>query len=56
MPGASEREGDGKDVLVQVVGYLEEARKWSNFSGFVRQRPFAVDEGWRWAPEEATGV
>lgn len=46
--GGDEKEGDGRAVLGQVVGYLEEARTWSDFSGFVRQRPFKVDMGWRW--------
>ena len=48
MRGGGEEEGDGRDVLGQVVGYLEEARKWSDVSGFVTQGPFEVDAGWRW--------
>lgn len=44
--GADEKEGDGRAVLGQVVSYLEEARKWSDVSGFARQRPFDVDSGW----------
>ena len=50
--GGSEKEGHGRNVLGQVVGYLEEARKWSDFSGFVRRRPFAIDEEWRWPAQE----
>ena len=50
--GGSEKEGHGRNVLGQVVGYLEEARKWSDLSGFVRRRPFAIDEEWRWPAEE----
>lgn len=46
--GGGEKEGDGRDVLGQVVGYLEEARKWSNISGFLRHGPFEIDAGWRW--------
>ena len=46
--GSREKEGDGRDVLGQIVGYLEEARKWSNVSGFVRQKPFQINAGWRW--------
>ena len=39
----------GEDsVLAQVVGYLEEARRWSDVSAFVRERRFGVGEGWRW--------
>ena len=52
--GGSEEEGRGRDVLGQVVGYLEEARKWSDVSGFVRRRPFAIDEEWRWPAEGVT--
>lgn len=52
--GGGEKEGDGRDVLGQVVGYLEEAKKWDNVSGFVRHRPFLLDEGWRWPVEEDT--
>ena len=52
--GSVEKEGDARDVLGQVVGYLEEARKWSNISGFVRHRPFKVDMGWHWAAEDET--
>ncbi|CAF9909170.1 MAG: hypothetical protein ALECFALPRED_005303 [Alectoria fallacina] len=44
----SEKEGDGRNVLGQVVGYLEEARKWSDVSVFVRHRRFEIDAGWRW--------
>lgn len=54
VPGGGEKEGGGRDVLGQVVGYLEEARKWNNVSGFVRHRPFLIDEGWRWPAEEGT--
>ena len=50
--GGSETEGHGRNVLGQVVGYLEEARKWSDLSGFVRRRPFAIDEEWTWLVEE----
>ena len=50
--GGSEKEGHGRNVLGQVVGYLEEARKWSDLSGFVRRRPFAIDEEWRWPAQE----
>ena len=51
--GADEK-GGGRDVLKKVVGYLEEARKWSDVSGFVRHTPFATDDGWRWLAKEAT--
>ena len=44
----SETEGDGKDVLGKVVGYLEEARKYSDVSAFGRVRRFHIDDGWRW--------
>lgn len=42
--GGSEKEGRGGDVLEQVVEYLEEARNWSDISGFVRRRPFVIDK------------
>ena len=45
--GADETEGDGRAVLGQVMSYLEEARKWSDVSGFVRHQPFKVDLGWK---------
>ena len=48
LPGGGENEANGRDVLGQVVCYLEEARKWSNVSGFVRHRPFEIDAGWHW--------
>ena len=38
----------GKQVLGQVVAYLEEARQWADISAFVRKRPFKVDAGWEW--------
>ena len=43
-----ERDGDGRNVLAQVVGYLEEARRWNDVSAFVREHGFVVDAGWRW--------
>lgn len=45
-----EREGDGKDMLGKVVGYLEEARRYSDVSAFGRLRRFDIEGewGWRW--------
>ena len=40
--------GHGKEVLGQVVAYLEEARQWADISAFVKKRPFKVDAGWKW--------
>lgn len=37
-----------RDVLGQVVGYLEEVRRWGDVSAFVRGRRFEVDCGWGW--------
>ena len=48
FPDGGENVANGRDVLGQVVCYLEEARKWSNVSGFVRHRPFGIDAGWHW--------
>lgn len=48
MRGGGEQEGDGRDVLGQVVGYLEEVRKWSDVSGYMTRGPFEVDTRWRW--------
>ena len=45
--GGREEGGDGRDVLGQVVEYLEEARKWSNVSGFVKHGRFEIDAEWR---------
>ena len=43
------REGANKTaVLAQVVGYVEEARRWSDVSAFVRRRKFEMYQGWRW--------
>ena len=40
---------DGKDgVLAQVTGYLEEARRWSDVSAFVKGRKFEINDGWVW--------
>ena len=36
------------DVLGQVVGYIEEARRTKNVSAYVCSRKFEVDDGWRW--------
>ena len=38
----------GKDVLGQVVAYLEEARMWADVSAFVKRKRFVVDGEWRW--------
>lgn len=54
MKGA-EREGDGKDVFAKVVGYLEEARKYSDVSAFGRARRFNIEDGWSWKWEESRG-
>ena len=47
-----EREEDGKDVLGKVVGYLEEARRWSDVSAFGRVRRFSIEGGWGWRWDE----
>jgi hypothetical protein len=44
----SETNGDGRDVLAQVAGYLEEARRWKDVSAFMREKGFIVDAGWKW--------
>ncbi|KAL2036980.1 hypothetical protein N7G274_010265 [Stereocaulon virgatum] len=45
----SETNGDGRDILAQVAGYLEEARRWNDVSAFMREKRFTVDAGWKWA-------
>lgn len=47
---AREKEGDGKEVLAQVAGWLEEARGWNDVSAFVgsRGKRFGIGEGWGW--------
>lgn len=57
MQGGGEIEGDGRDVLGQVVGYLEEARKWSDVSGFAKHRRFEIDQWqWEWQKEKSQGL
>lgn len=53
--GGVEKKGD-KDVLGQVVGYLEEVRRWDDVSAFVRGRPFEVDCGWGWNWKERKSI
>lgn len=36
------------DVLGQVVGYIEEARRQKNVSAYICSRKFEVDDGWTW--------
>ena len=50
MRGGVRKEGDGRYVLGQVMGYLEEARKWSNISRFIRHGPFE-----KWQEKKAQG-
>ena len=38
----------GKDILGQVVAYLEEARMWKDVSAFAKRKKFTVDGGWAW--------
>lgn len=40
------------DVLGQVVGYIEEARRRDNVSAYVCSRKFEVDDGWTWVWEK----
>lgn len=46
----------GKDVLGQVVGYLEEMRRWGDVSAFVRKVRFELDGGWGWNWKERKSV
>ena len=39
---------NGKDILGQVVAYLEEARMWGDVSAFVKRKRFVVDADWKW--------
>lgn len=44
------------DVLGQVVGYIEEARRRDNVSAYVCSRKFEVDDGWTWDWEKPTAA
>ncbi|MCJ1401432.1 hypothetical protein MMC11_004645 [Xylographa trunciseda] len=46
-------DGDGTEVLGQVVAYLEELRAWEDVSSFMRRERFVLDGGYRW--DWATG-
>lgn len=48
IKGREEESKGGWDVLGQVVAYLEEARRWSNVSAFMRKRPYEINSGWGW--------
>ncbi|KAL8843103.1 MAG: hypothetical protein Q9170_000233 [Blastenia crenularia] len=52
LKGSGEQREDGKEVLGQVVAYLEEARKFDDMSSFAKRQPFRVNEGWGWDWEE----
>ncbi|MCJ1416256.1 hypothetical protein MMC32_002591 [Xylographa parallela] len=41
-------DGDGTEVLGQVVAYLEELRAWEDVSSFMRGERFVLDVGYRW--------
>ncbi|KAL8739289.1 MAG: hypothetical protein Q9181_000019 [Wetmoreana brouardii] len=41
-------EKDDREVLGQIVAYLETARKVENVSSFVREHPFKVNACWKW--------
>jgi len=41
-------DGDGTEVLGQVVAYLEELRTWEDVSSFMRRERFELDGGYRW--------
>lgn len=55
VKGGAEMKG-AKDVLGQVVGYLEEVRRWGDVSAFVRERRFELDCGWGWNWKERKGM
>ncbi|KAI4155419.1 MAG: hypothetical protein L6R39_001235 [Caloplaca ligustica] len=42
------RDPGGPDVLAQVIAYLETARVHDDVSSFARERPFRVNDGWKW--------
>lgn len=44
------------DLLGQVVGYIEAARKCDNVSAYVRSRKFEVNDGWTWNWEKPAAV
>jgi len=46
LEGVKAEKAEKFPVLVQVQGYLDEARWWSDVSVFVRARPFEVGQGW----------
>lgn len=48
VKGGEKGEDNGTDVLGQVVAYLETARTFRDVSSFVRERPFRINDKWRW--------
>ncbi|MCJ1337453.1 hypothetical protein MMC09_002735 [Bachmanniomyces sp. S44760] len=38
----------GSDILGQVVGYIEELRKWNDVSKYIKLDRFGVNKGWTW--------
>lgn len=56
VKGGAEKRTAGKDFLGQVVGYLEEARRWGDVSAFSRGRPFEINCGWGWDWKEKMTV
>ncbi|MCJ1318328.1 hypothetical protein MMC15_003656 [Xylographa vitiligo] len=46
-------DGNGTEVLGQVVAYLEELRAWEDVSSFMKRERFVLDGGYRW--DWATG-
>ncbi|MCJ1470166.1 hypothetical protein MMC07_008811 [Pseudocyphellaria aurata] len=56
VKGGAEKKTAENDVLGQVVGYLEEARRWGDVSAFSRERPFKMNCGWGWDWKEKKNV
>ena len=55
VPEFSKGEGEekvGKEVLGQVMAYLEEVKNWSDVSSFMNKSKFEVDNGWNWKGEQ----
>ncbi|MCJ1293476.1 hypothetical protein MMC34_005031 [Xylographa carneopallida] len=53
LKNGKHNDGDGTEVLGQVVAYLEEIRAWEDVSSYMRKERFVLDGGYRW--DWATG-
>ena len=52
----SKGQEEGQEILAQVTGWIEDARRYTDVSSVGRVKPFKVNDGWGWDWEKGAAA